>query len=133
MRQEKTWIRIQREHDVTRAVLAVDGITKSMGFRESPRYMITTAVSELVRNILKYAGTGDITVIPLKKGIRNGIEIIVRDNGPGIADIEAAMADHYSSSGTLGLGLPGVKRLMDEFEIESALGEGTRVTVRKWK
>ena len=133
MRQEKTRIPIQSELDVTRAVLAVDGITKSMGFRESPRHMITTAVSELVRNILKYAGAGDIIVFPVKKGIRVGIEIVVRDKGPGIADIEAAMSDHYSSSGTLGLGLPGVKRLMDEFEIESALGEGTQVTVRKWK
>ena len=84
MRQEKARIRIQSEHDVTRAVLAVDGITRSMGFREGPRNMTTTAVSELVRNILKYAGTGDIIIFPVKKGIRVGIEIIVRDKGPGI-------------------------------------------------
>jgi serine/threonine-protein kinase RsbT len=69
----------------------------------------------------------------LEDGNRVGLEVVVHDRGPGITDVEQAMADHYSTSGTLGLGLPGVRRLMDEFELESSPDEGTRVTIRKWK
>ena len=94
--------------------------------------MISTAVSELARNILKYAGRGEIRLRRVDGPAGRGIEIQAEDNGPGIPDPEAAMRDHYSSSGTLGLGLPGVKRLMDEFSLESRVGEGTRVTARKW-
>ena len=94
--------------------------------------MIATAVSELVRNILKYAGTGEIRLRHVKRMGQRGIEIEAIDQGPGIANCEAAMCDHYSSGGTLGLGLPGVKRMMDEFSLESTPGEGTRVTARKW-
>jgi serine/threonine-protein kinase RsbT len=94
--------------------------------------MIATAVSELVRNIIKYAGSGEIRLRRVKKMGARGIEIEALDNGPGIADCEAAMQDHYSSSGTLGLGLPAVKRMMDDFSLESTPGEGTRVTARKW-
>ena len=94
--------------------------------------MIATAVSELVRNILKYAGNGEIWLRRIKEPSRRGIEIEALDRGPGIADCEAAMLDHVSSGGTLGLGLPGVRRMMDEFSLESTPGEGTRVTARKW-
>ena len=94
--------------------------------------MIATAVSELVRNILKYAGSGEIRLRRVKEKAGRGVEIEAVDHGPGISDCEAAMQDHFSSSGTLGLGLPGVKRMMDEFSLESAPGEGTRVTARKW-
>ena len=123
---------IRTEMDASRAVLESTLYSRKTGFDETPSHMIATAVSELVRNILKYAGTGEIRLRRLQEMSRRGIEIEALDRGPGIADCEAAMQDHFSSSGTLGLGLPGVKRMMDEFTLESTPGEGTRVTVRKW-
>jgi serine/threonine-protein kinase RsbT len=123
---------IRTEVDASRAALEATLYARQAGFDDTPSRMIATAVSELVRNILKYAGSGELRMRRVK-GIRGrGIEIEVIDQGPGIADCEAAMQDHFSSGGTLGLGLPGVKRMMDEFSLESTLGEGTRVTARRW-
>ena len=82
--------------------------------------------------LIYFAGHGVVRLRRISESGRRGIEIEVVDTGPGIADCEAAMQDHYSSGGTLGLGLPGVKRMMDEFSLESTIGEGTRVTARKW-
>jgi serine/threonine-protein kinase RsbT len=124
--------RIRTETDASRAVLESTLYCREAGFDETPSRMIATAVSELVRNILKYAGTGEIRLRRVKGMGCRGIEIEAVDQGPGIADCEAAMRDHYSSGGTLGLGLPGVKRMMDEFSLESTPGKGTRVTARKW-
>ena len=123
---------IRTEIDASRTVLESTLYSRKAGFDETPSRMIATAVSELVRNILKYAGSGEIRLRQVKKMGRRGIEIEVTDQGPGILDCEAAIRDHYSSGGTLGLGLPGVKRMMDEFSLESTPGEGTRVTARKW-
>jgi serine/threonine-protein kinase RsbT len=123
---------IRSETDASRTVLESTLYSREAGFDETPSRMIATAVSELVRNILKYAGSGEIRLRRVKDFSRRGIEIEVVDQGPGIEDCEAAMRDHFSSSGTLGMGLPGVKRMMDEFSLESTPGEGTRVTVRKW-
>lgn len=125
-------IDILNEADQARSLLAAQKFASEIGFNSSAIATITTAVSELVRNILKYAGKGHVRFDPAQVNHTKGLKITVRDKGPGIADIEKAMADHYSSSGTLGLGLPGVKRMMDEFEIESASGQGTRVVVTKW-
>jgi serine/threonine-protein kinase RsbT len=123
---------IRNEMDVRQVVLESTRYAQEAGFAEAPSRMIATAVSELVRNILKYAGSGQFRLRRVEgPGVR-GVEVEVWDHGPGIADVDAAMRDHFSSSGTLGLGLPGVKRMMDEFSLESALGEGTRVTARKW-
>ena len=93
--------------------------------------MIATAISELARNIVQYAQHGEI-VLSVVEGSRPGIQIVARDQGPGIADLEQAMRDGYSTGGSLGLGLPGAKRLMDEFTIDSEVGKGTIVSVRKW-
>jgi serine/threonine-protein kinase RsbT len=123
---------IRNEADASRTVLESTLYCREAGFAETPSRMIATAVSELVRNILKYAGTGEIRLHPVKKIGARGIEIEAVDHGPGIEDCEAAMQDHFSSSGTLGLGLPAVKRMMDEFSLVSTPGEGTRVTARKW-
>jgi len=123
---------IRTETDASRTVLESTLYSREAGFDETPSHMIATAVSELVRNILKYAGSGEIRLRRVKKLSRRGIEIEVVDQGPGIADCEAAMQDHFSSGGTLGMGLPGVKRMMDEFSLESTPGGGTRVTARKW-
>jgi serine/threonine-protein kinase RsbT len=123
---------IRTETDASRTVLESTLYSREAGFDETPSRMIATAVSELVRNILKYAGSGKIRLRRVKEPSRRGIEIEAVDQGPGIADCEAAMQDHFSSGGTLGMGLPGVKRMMDEFSLESTPGEGTRVTARKW-
>ena len=123
---------IQTEMDVRRVVLESTRYSQQAGFDETPSRMIATAVSELVRNILKYAGSGEFRIRQIEGQGGRGIEIEVSDHGPGIPDVDAAMSDHVSTGGTLGLGLPGVKRLMDDFSLESEVGRGTRVTARKW-
>jgi len=104
-----------------------------LGFPSSDLALIATTISELARNILRYAGSGEIAVQPIDDGHKPGILVIARDRGPGISDVRKALQDGYSTSGGLGLGLPGVRRLMDEFEIASEPGKGTTVTVKKWK
>ena len=121
-------IRIRHEPDVTRAILEVGRLCQKLGLREDQKSRVTTAVAELARNIVKYAGTGEVLVQERVGRHPSGVEVIATDQGPGIEDVERAMADHFSSSGTLGLGLPGVRRLMDEFQIDSEPGKGTRVT-----
>jgi len=93
---------------------------------------ILTTTSELARNILKYADHGKVCIEKKSKAFKEGIEVITSDRGPGIKDIDKALSDNYSSGGTLGMGLPGVKRMMDEFKIESNLGEGTVVKAILW-
>lgn len=94
--------------------------------------LVATAISEVARNIVQHGGRGEVLLRVLESRGRRGIEVVARDEGPGIADVEAALADGYSTAGSLGMGLPGARRLMDEFQLESALGEGTTVTMRKW-
>ena len=106
-------------------------LASDMGFGAVDQTRIATAVSELARNIYLYAGKGAVTIFSLE-GDRKGIQIVCEDDGPGIADIELAMTDGYSTMKSLGLGLPGARRLMDEFQIESEPGKGTRVTITKW-
>ena len=125
-------IAIVSELDATRAVLEAGRFAQRTGFAETPSRMIATAVSELARDILRYAGHGEIRVRAVERRGGRGVEIEAVDEGPGIADPEQALADHYSTGGTLGLGLPGVRRLMDEFDLDTRCGGGTRVTVRKW-
>ena len=125
-------IAIAREIDVARAIVQAGKMSRDGTFAQVDQSKIATVVSELGRNILKYAGQGQIILRPIDQGTARGIEIVAEDHGPGIDDIENALADHYSSGGTLGLGLPGVKRLMDTFNLQSVPGTGTRVTVRKW-
>lgn len=94
---------------------------------------IITAGSELARNMLKYAGGGKVTIEVVSKGRENGLRLIFSDHGPGIKDIGLAMKDGFSTANSLGLGLPGTKRLVSEFNIRSVVGKGTTVTVIKWK
>lgn len=123
---------IQCEADARRVVLESSLFARDAGFAEVPGQMIATVVSELSRNILKYAGRGDIRLWLTDGGGRRCLHVQASDQGPGIADCAAAMQDHFSSGGTLGMGLPAVRRMMDEFELESAPGEGTRITACKW-
>jgi len=94
---------------------------------------LITAASELVRNLLKYGGGGAAIIESVTNGRENGVRLIFSDKGPGIADVNLAMRDGYSTGKSLGLGLPGTKRLVNEFNIESTVGEGTTVTIIKWK
>jgi serine/threonine-protein kinase RsbT len=94
---------------------------------------IITAASELARNMLKYANGGKVVIEVISNGRENGIRLVFKDEGPGIKDISLAMKDGYSTGKSLGLGLPGTKRLVSEFAIESHIGKGTTVTVTKWK
>ena len=108
-------------------------LAAQLGFPPSDLALIATTISELARNILRYARTGEIVIEVVGNDHKPGISVIARDKGPGIPDIRKALQDGYSTSGGLGLGLPGVRRLMDDFEIVSEPGQGTIVTVRKWK
>ena len=125
-------IAVGDEMGVTTAVLQAVEQTKLAGFDDVLGKMIATAVSELARNILHHAGSGEIRMRLLDERGRHGIEIEARDQGPGIPDVERAMSDHFSTGGTLGLGLPGVERMMDELEVETTVGVGTCITTRKF-
>ena len=125
-------IKITEEVDVALAAFDARSLAEAAGFRQTEQFMIATAVSELARNIYRYAMQGDIIIRVTEQNTTKGIEIIAEDHGPGIEDIQKALEDHFSTSGSLGLGLPGVKRLMDEFTIDSERGRGTTVAVRKW-
>lgn len=107
-------------------------LAKDLGFSATDLTLIATALSELARNIVEYARQGEIILSRIDQGGHQGLVIIARDNGPGIADIERAMQDGYTTGRGLGMGLPGTKRLMDEFEITSCVGQGTTVKVTKW-
>lgn len=126
------YVRVGTELDVSRAVMQTKRCAERWGFSADLATMIATAASELARNIVKYAGEGEIVIRLVNHGTREGLEIEARDRGPGIDDIDLAMQDHVSDGGTLGLGLPGVRRMMDAFQIESTPGEGTRVVAAKW-
>lgn len=125
-------VMIAREGDVARAIVHARKMSKEGEFGSVDQSKIATAVSELARNILKYAGHGEIVLRLLERDTARGMEIVARDRGCGIEDKAQALADHFSSGGTLGLGLPGVKRMMDDFDLQSEPGVGTQVTVTKW-
>ena len=107
-------------------------LAERYGVRGVDLIVIATAISEIARNILSYATRGEVLLRGEDQGSRHGIVVIARDDGPGVEDIERAMEDGFSTGDGLGLGLPGARRLMDEFEIVSAPGAGTTVTMRKW-
>jgi anti-sigma regulatory factor (Ser/Thr protein kinase)/serine/threonine protein phosphatase PrpC len=127
-----TRLRVVNEADVTRTVVEANRFATEMGLAAVDAQCVATAVSELARNILKYAGRGELLLKSIQCETSRGVVVTARDNGPGIEDVEAAMQDHFSSSGTLGLGLPGVRRMMDEFAIDSVPGESTTVSCLKW-
>lgn len=124
-------LRVRVESDILTARQRGREVADRLGFRGSDVALIATAISEVARNIVVHAGEGEITISELSDG-RAGIEIVARDNGPGIVDVDLAMQDGYSTVSSLGLGLPGARRLMDEFAIESSDGRGTTVVMRKW-
>jgi serine/threonine-protein kinase RsbT len=130
---ESFQVPIGSDSDILVARAQGRALAARLGFPSSDLALVATTISELARNILSYAGTGEVTVQRIGDGHQTGILVIARDKGPGIPDIHRALKDGYSTSGGLGLGLPGVRRLVDEFEIVSEVGRGTTVPVKKWK
>ena len=124
---------IRSDLDVVFARQEARRMVSGLRFSSSELTLIATAISEVARNIVNYAGTGEIVLRIVQKGQRRGLLVVARDRGPGIADIARAMEDGYSTSRGLGLGLPGSKRLMDEFDLVSEVGKGTEVTMTKWE
>lgn len=129
----ETHVLVSSDTEIVSARRQGRSLAERMGFSASDATLVATAISELARNILHYAGNGEILLGKVNGKDRVGIAIIARDQGPGIEDVELAARDGFSTSGGLGLGLPGVRRIMDEFTIDSSMGNGTTVTIVKWK
>lgn len=118
--------------DIVVARQAGRDLAAAIGFSLTDLTLIATAISEVARNITSYAGTGEIRLTVIDEEARVGIVVEAVDDGPGIADVGQALEDGFSTSSGMGLGLPGARRLMDEFEIHSQVGQGTTVVMRKW-
>jgi serine/threonine-protein kinase RsbT len=127
-----TAIKIADDSGIAFALQEARKRSQEVGFEQIQASMIATIVSELATNILKYAGRGQLYIDAVKEDGKRGLRISALDRGPGIENLEESLRDHFSSSGTLGLGLPGVRRMVDEFNISSAKGKGTRVDVEIW-
>ena len=125
-------IAISQEGDIVTARQKGREIAAGAGFSGSDLTIIATAISEVARNIVVYAQRGEVALSTVQQNSRRGIQVIASDHGPGIPDIAMAMRDGFSTGKSLGLGLPGAKRLMDDFEIVSEVGQGTVITMRKW-
>lgn len=131
--KNETRVPIRSDRDILTAREKGRALATEMGFTSTSLTMVATAISELARNIILYARRGEIVLGRIEENGRQGVAVQARDDGPGIPDIGLAMQSGYSTSGSLGLGLPGVRRLMDEFEILSEVGKGTSVTAKKWR
>jgi serine/threonine-protein kinase RsbT len=132
MVDEAVRIPIDRDGDIVAARQKGREMALQAGFSGSDLALIATAISEIARNIVNYARRGEMLMSQVQQGAKRGLLVVARDEGPGIADIEQAMRDGFSTGKSLGLGLPGARRLMDEFEIHSEIGKGTVVTMKKW-
>lgn len=124
-------VAIANESDIVVARQRGRDLASQLGFSPSVLALIATAISEITRNVIEYATRGVMVVHLVQQGARRGVEIVIEDEGPGIADLNQAMQDGYSTGGGLGLGLPGARRLMDDFQIDSGV-TGTKVVMRKW-
>ena len=133
MASEQIIVPINRDSDIVDARQKGRQLASQIGLSGSDLTLLATAISEIARNIVVYAQRGEMALGIIERAGKRGVVVVARDQGPGIPDIEQAMRDGYSTGRSLGLGLPGAKRLVDEFEIVSDVGKGTTVTMRKWK
>ena len=131
-RDSQVHVRIQNSADIVAARQQGRALASQAGFSHSNLTIIATAISEVARNIVEYAKEGEVIITLISDTTKKGVEIIASDHGPGIADITTVMRDGFSTGKGLGIGLPGARRLMDEFAIASAIGTGTIVTMKKW-
>ena len=125
-------VAITGDPDIVTARSRAKDLAGALGFSRTDQTLVAAAVSEIARNIVVYAGSGEIVLRPRRADGRWGLEVVASDEGPGIADPEQALIDGYSTAGSLGVGLPGARRLMDSLEIDSEVGRGTTVTMIKW-
>ena len=125
-------VAIRTDADVVTARQEARTMGAALGFSSTDLTLLATAISEVARNITTYAGEGEVLLRVLHDGGRAGIEVVATDQGPGITDVELAMQDGYTTGNGLGLGLPGTRRLVDEFELDTGPGSGTRIRLVKW-
>ena len=125
-------VAIRTDADVVTARQEARAMGTSLGFTSTDLTLLATAISEVARNVTTYAGEGEVELRVVHDRGRSGIEVICRDDGPGIADVELAMQDGYTTGNGLGLGLPGTRRLVDDFELDTTPGAGTRIRLVKW-
>jgi serine/threonine-protein kinase RsbT len=131
--EDEVRVPIAADADLVTARAAGRAMAQRLGFPRPDPTLIATAISEIARNIVVHAGRGEIVLAPLDEPERYGLVVIATDEGPGIRDVEAALRDDYSGRGGLGLGMPGARRLMDDFEVTSDPDRGTTVTMTKWR
>lgn len=125
-------VEINHEADIVAARQIGRELSTEAGFTSTDITLVATAISEIARNILVYAQYGEVWLRRITEGSLEGVEVVAVDSGPGIPDVDQAMQDGFSTGGSLGLGLPGARRLMDEFSITSEVGKGTTITMVKW-
>jgi serine/threonine-protein kinase RsbT len=130
---DETHVAIEHEADIVTARQKGRELAAATGLSRTEQTLLATAISELARNIVVYARRGEVVLARVEAQGRRGIMVVARDEGPGIRDVQAALQDGFASRGGLGLGLPGARRLMDEFELDSELDTGTTVTMTKWR
>lgn len=130
---ERLVLPVRTQDDIVRVRHATRESAIAQGFSLVDQTKLVTAASELARNTLDYGGGGEVEISLVRNGARRGVTLVFSDQGPGIPDIELALKDGYTTGGGFGLGLSGARRLSNEFAIESRVGEGTRVTITRWK
>jgi anti-sigma regulatory factor (Ser/Thr protein kinase) len=131
--EDEVRVRVHSDADLVTARAEARAMAERLGFPRPDPTLIATAISEIARNIVMHAGEGEIVLEPFEDADRYGMVVTAVDHGPGIRDVDAALRDDVSGRGGLGLGLPGARRLMDDFELESDAENGTTVTMRKWR
>ena len=125
-------IAIESDADVVTARQRARALAIGLEMPSTDQTLLATAISEIARNITAYAERGEVLLDVVQDGARRGVRVVASDDGPGIEDLEKALTDGYTTGGGLGLGLPGARRLVDDFDIQTAPGRGTRVTLVKW-
>ena len=125
-------VAIRTDADVVTARQEARMMGAALGFSSTDLTLLATAISEVARNITTYAGEGEVTLRVVERPGRQGVEVVASDEGPGITDVERAMQDGYTTGNGLGLGLPGTRRLVDDFELDTTPGAGTRIRLVKW-
>jgi serine/threonine-protein kinase RsbT len=128
----ETRVPIEHEGDIVTARQKGRELAASRGLSMTEQTLIATAISEVARNIVVYAKRGEVVLAAVEDRGRRGVMVVARDDGPGISNPDLAMRDGYSTGQSLGMGLPGAKRLMDEFELSTAVGKGTTITMKKF-
>ena len=125
-------VAIRTDADVVTARQEARTLGASLGFGSTDLTLLATAISEIARNITAYAGEGEVTLRVVERPGSHGVEVVASDAGPGIEDVERAMQDGYTTGNGLGLGLPGTRRLVDDFQLDTAPGVGTTIRLVKW-